>query len=108
MGKLVRAHRYSYELHYGPIGPGLIVRHECDNPRCCNPLHLSAGTQKDNMNDAAVRYRNLKKMTIDKTMKAEQMLLSGTRMSDVARAMNVSHSTIRTVRNRMRRAGIDI
>lgn len=33
------------------------VLHECDNPRCCNPAHLKAGTMSQNMLDAIARGR---------------------------------------------------
>ena len=58
-GKFVmqRAHRIAYELATGPVPAGLVVRHSCDNRRCCNPAHLSIGTQSDNMNDAVERGR---------------------------------------------------
>lgn len=46
------AHRVAYEETYGPIPSGLVVCHRCDNPVCCNPLHLFVGTQIENMNDA--------------------------------------------------------
>lgn len=36
---------------------GLLVMHECDNPACWNPTHLSVGTQKQNMGEAAARGR---------------------------------------------------
>lgn len=51
------AHRFAYADYYGPIGPGLEVRHACDNPPCCNPRHLSLGTHQDNMTDMVVRNR---------------------------------------------------
>jgi hypothetical protein len=53
----VLTHRYAYELTYGPIPEGEVVRHRCDNPPCCNPAHLIAGTQKENIADAIGRGR---------------------------------------------------
>jgi hypothetical protein len=35
----------------------LYVLHHCDNPPCCNPLHLYAGTQRQNIHDAIARGR---------------------------------------------------
>ena len=52
-----RVHRVSWALTYGPIPGGLVVRHLCDNKRCCNPSHLSTGTQLDNIQDKVVRER---------------------------------------------------
>jgi hypothetical protein len=49
------AHRFSYIIHIGPIPPGLLVRHRCDNPPCVNPSHLLLGTKGDNAQDAKER-----------------------------------------------------
>jgi hypothetical protein len=56
-GSDVSAHRYSYELHKGPIPDGLCILHACDNKRCINPDHLSIGTHQENMRQAADRSR---------------------------------------------------
>jgi hypothetical protein len=46
------AYRVSYQLTYGDIPEGLVVRHMCRSKNCVNPKHLKLGTQKDNMEDA--------------------------------------------------------
>lgn len=53
------AHRAAYELAKGPIPDGMVVMHSCDNPRCCNPDHLSAGTDQDNKNDCVAKERHV-------------------------------------------------
>lgn len=45
------AHRAMYIAVNGDIDDGLFVLHGCNNPPCCNPKHLRAGTQVENMAD---------------------------------------------------------
>lgn len=51
------AHRFSWEIHSGPVPDGLYVCHHCDNRACVRPDHLYVGTQRDNVRDCAARGR---------------------------------------------------
>lgn len=59
-GRLDRAHRIAYRLTHGEFFSGLVICHQCDNPRCCNPRHLRIGTPGDNVRDAVSRGRILR------------------------------------------------
>lgn len=50
--------RVIYELYKGNIPEGMVVMHQCDNPQCINPEHLSVGTHKDNTHDMIQKRRN--------------------------------------------------
>ena len=53
------AHRVAAASAIAEFAPGLVVRHKCDNPICCNPDHLQMGTQADNIRDRDERGRGL-------------------------------------------------
>lgn len=51
------AHKRSYEEHIGPVPKGKVVRHKCGNKLCCNPDHLTLGSQSDNYFDMSEEKR---------------------------------------------------
>ena len=56
-GKILYTHRVAYELAYGPLPDGMNACHTCDNPPCCEPEHLFAGTTLDNTLDMIAKGR---------------------------------------------------
>lgn len=56
-GDVLRAHRVAFEMFNGPLPDGMHALHTCDNPLCCNPRHLWAGSHLDNMRDKSAKGR---------------------------------------------------
>lgn len=103
-GKVVYAHRFSYELHYGPLPDGLCVLHNCpggDNARCCNPYHLYAGTKADNNRDTYAKGRGntanhtgMRKLTADDVRHIRQQAAQGMHYPALAAQYGVTISNI--------------
>lgn len=47
-GRKVLAHRAYYEEWCGPIPPGMVIDHLCENPCCVFPPHLEVVTNAEN------------------------------------------------------------
>ena len=109
-GKMIRAHRYSWELINGPIPDGLMVRHKCRG-LCVNPEHLELGTNKENQLD------RIRDGTDDRGEKCVSAKLTNAQVLDIrsrvnqtqksiAKEFNVGKSTINFIINRKRWAHI--
>jgi hypothetical protein len=55
----IYAHQFSYQLHHGPIPPGMLVLHRCDVRNCVRPEHLFVGTYQDNYDDMIAKGRQV-------------------------------------------------
>jgi hypothetical protein len=51
-------HRQEWEKHHGPIPPGILIRHTCDNPPCYEISHLVPGTDATNKADSVAKRRH--------------------------------------------------
>lgn len=104
------AHRIAYILTYGYIPYGLYILHKCDSPSCCNPLHLYAGTQGQNMADREARYIGSSVMGRPKKIKQDEfdniksLYNLGNNQKVIASIYNTDQGTIsRIVNNTIRR-----
>ena len=104
-GRNVTAHRFSYEIHKGPIPRGMYVCHTCDVRGCVNPDHLYAGTHEDNVRDIVERkrHRSDKKMADEASRRAlgqeraealKADYSNGFTQSQLAKKYGVSQSTV--------------
>jgi len=101
--KLVKAHRFAYELVKGPIPDGQDVLHKCDCPPCCNPEHLFPGTQLDNQRDSIAKGRRASqdgehngnaKLTETQVREVRRLRSEGYVLAAIGEIMGVHLSTI--------------
>jgi len=50
------ASRAVFQLAHRDLKPGEDVCHRCDEPLCCNPAHLYAGSHRENMREYWRKY----------------------------------------------------
>ena len=97
-GKLAQAHRIAYEHKHGPIPKGMVVMHLCDNPACCNPDHLTLGTQKDNTHDSVLKGRHMRKNALPNLLDRISLLKgSGKTPEEIAKETGYSLVSIRSI-----------
>lgn len=106
-GKLLQAHRVSYEIHNGQIPKGFEVCHSCDNPSCVNPHHLFIGPHIDNAKDMVNKNRQAKgsangfsKLTEQEVIKIRKLLSNGAKQYDLANQFGISQTHISEIKLR--------
>ena len=105
--RVVKAHRLSWRLHYGPVPHGLDVLHRCDVKNCVNPRHLFIGNDFDNMRDAASKGRLKRgeqlwtaKLTADQVREIRSLGEQGTPRAALALQFGVTRTNITFILNR--------
>lgn len=58
------AHRVAFQIATGIDPQAAVVMHSCDNTACCNPAHLTLGTQAQNVADASRKGKYLRGLTV--------------------------------------------
>jgi hypothetical protein len=106
-GKHYTAHTASYMAYNGPIENNLHVMHKCDVKLCCNPNHLTVGTNLDNIMDSVQKNRrkgvsrnrpktlNYVKTSIEQKQKAiDYMNAHNLTLTQASRMFNIARTTL--------------
>jgi hypothetical protein len=101
-GRSIRANRLALYLHTGTDPLAFQALHSCDNPPCCNPRHLKAGTNRENIDDMICKGRMLigernhaTKLTETKVQLIRILHSEGISVSCLARNFSVDRKTLR-------------
>lgn len=97
-----RAHVAAWEwANQQTVPSGMVVRHTCDNPPCCRPLHLLIGTSQDNVDDRQERGRMCRgtahhegKLTEERVRGIRAAYAAGASYDDMSAAFGVSRSMV--------------
>lgn len=98
-GKDMRAHRLAFKLTHNTLPTA--VCHKCDNPPCCNPLHLFPGDYLSNNRDRSIKKRSAyskgefhsqSKLRDGEVLEMHQMYKSGTTGKEIANKFKINES----------------
>lgn len=107
-GKTIFAHRLSLRVAKGvPTFLDAKAMHACDNPPCCNPNHLSWGTQQMNSLDARDKRRlSWVKIVPSQAAYIKRLLEAGYKSHTISKWYQVSPKNIRLIRDGLTWANI--
>ena len=106
-GETIRPHRRYFEAVEGPLKPGEIACHTCDNPPCCNPAHIFSGTHAANAADRNAKGRMNPRIGSEHgyAKLTEAIILDirarvGQSQASIAKEFGVRQSLVSLIRNR--------
>jgi len=114
--KLRMANRVAWELGNNRSMPDeLFAAHYCHFPACCNPMHIHAATQKENMADSVRDLRHYygqrhhqAKLTLETIKEAFLLRQQGWGFRRLAKHFNVSYIVMYKLINRETWKSIDV
>lgn len=102
------ASRVAWELSYGEIPEGKVIRHKCDNPPCVNPEHLTTGTQWENLQDMVSRDRHARgergasaKVNAEDVLAMREQAAAGVFHREIAERYGLSRRHVGDIINRV-------
>lgn len=108
----IKAHRLSWELHYGDVPDGLCVLHRCDNPECTNTQHLFLGTKAKNSSDMSSKGRAKngtnqhsfrRSLSITEVREMRRLFDGGMGVMEISRSFNIEDSRVSRIVRRISR-----
>jgi hypothetical protein len=107
--KTIPAHRFAYTLEHGTISDDKEACHKCDNPPCCNPAHIFAGTHRENMEDMVAKDRSARgersgstKLTDNDVIKIRQLIDCGMKQAEIGKLYSISQKAVSLIALRKR------
>ena len=109
-GKTHLVHRLAYSLRSNEAIAGLVIRHNCDNPKCLAEDHLVSGTQAENLQDMSERGRAARGVKASSSKLSDEDIMairaSNASRTELARLYGVCHQQISMIVRRKRWAHI--
>jgi len=100
-GVFFKAHRESLRMFGVMVPHEQLVLHECDNPSCVNPSHLTLGSQLDNMKSCRERGRSnrgerngMAYLTEDQVREIRRRFSGGDGQASIAASMGLGRSAV--------------
>jgi hypothetical protein len=107
--RFLRAHRVALILEGRDLKSEQVVMHLCDNRACCNPKHLKAGSQKENLIDMRKKGRGVDppikrgENNSSAILTAEQVIVirnSPLKGAELSKLFGVAQTTISSIKHR--------
>lgn len=102
--RMVRAHRFAFEMCKGDPGQ-MLVCHSCDNRKCVNPDHLFLGTNAINLADMVEKGRSTLGERNFQAVSSEEIVLrirteysnSGITLKEISEKYRIPKSTVHAI-----------